>query len=196
MGNRGAIGWSLQPTRGHPRVCVWAVWEWRRLFGSRQLGDPAHSSEARQLGQAQWHVRGNGLSCGRCRGRPSGNRIGCRLPEAHVGNGMTSALEALSPPVSTIGRLRALRPRRGGKPSSRRGAAQLQTPSMQPKRRKTSLVYCLHAQGRLQWTERRSESARENREMLDMQSSSDLSGQGSKKWQAPSLECNLRRSLQ
>ena len=57
-------------------------------------------------------------------------------------------------------------------------------------------MYCLHAQGRLQWTERRSESARENREMLDMQSSSDLSGQGSKKWQAPSLECNLRRSLQ
>ena len=102
MGNRGAIGWSLQPTRGHPRVCVWAVWVWQRIFGSRRLGDPAHSSEAGALGQAQQRVRGNGLSCGRCRGRPRGNRIGCRLPEAHVGNGRTSALEALGPPVVTI----------------------------------------------------------------------------------------------
>ena len=54
------------------------------------------------LGRIQWRVIGNGLSCGRCRGRLRGNRIGCRLPEAHVGNGRTSALEALGPPVMTI----------------------------------------------------------------------------------------------
>ena len=180
MDNRGAIGWSLLPTREHPRVCVWAVWEWRRLFGSRRLGDPAHGSEARQLGQAQKRVRGNGLSCGRYGGRPSGNRIGCRLLEAHVGKRMTSALEALDPADPTIGRLRALRPRQGRKPSWRRGAAKLQTPSMQPKGRKTSLVYCQHALGRLPWTGRRSISARENREVMDLRFSSDLSGRGSK----------------
>ena len=85
--------------------------EWRRLFGSRRLGDPAYGSEARQLGQAQKRVRGNGLSCGRYGGRPSGNRIGCRLLEAHVDERMTSALEALDPADPTIGRLRALRSR-------------------------------------------------------------------------------------
>ena len=53
-----------------------------------------------------------GLSCGRCRGRLRGNRIGCRLPEAHVGNGRTSALEALGPPVMTIVRTANLRPER------------------------------------------------------------------------------------
>ena len=45
---------------------------------------------------------GNGLSCGRRRGRLRGNGVGYRPPEAHVGNGRTSALEALGPPVVTI----------------------------------------------------------------------------------------------
>ena len=58
------------------------------------------------LGRTQWRVIGNGLSCGRCRGRLRGNRIGCRLPEAHVGNGRTSALEALGPPVVTISKFK------------------------------------------------------------------------------------------
>ena len=98
-----------------------------------------------------------------------------------MGKRMTSALEALDPADPSIDRLRALRPRRGRKPSLGRGAAQLQTPSMQPKGRKTSLVYCQHALGRLPWTERRSISARENREMMDLRFSSDLSGRGSKK---------------
>ena len=150
--------------------------EWRRLFGSRRLGDPAHGSEARQLGQAQKRVRGNGLSCGRYGGRPSGNRIGCRLLEAHVDERMTSALEALDPADPTIGRLRALRPRQGRKPSWRRGAAKLQTPSMQPKRRKTSSVYCQHALGRLLWSGRRSVPARKNREAMELWFSSALSG--------------------
>ena len=104
VGNRGGIGWPpLGPTREHLRVCVWAVSVWQRIFGSRRLGDPAHGSEAVALGQAQQHVRGNGLSCGRYGGRPSGNRIGCRLLEAHVGKRMTSALEALDPADPTIG---------------------------------------------------------------------------------------------
>ena len=115
---------SLDKDRRQKRVCPWITGrdrvvilahpraparrrvgglEWRRLFGSRRLGDPAHGSEARRLGQAQKRVRGNGLSCGRYGGRPSGNRIGCRLLEAHVDERMTSALEALDPADPTIG---------------------------------------------------------------------------------------------
>ena len=103
---RGQPGRNRVVISAHPRaparLRVGGL-EWRRLFGSRRLGDPAHGSEARQLGQAQKHVRGNGLSCGRYGGRPSGNRIGCRLLEAHVDERMTSALEALDPADPTIG---------------------------------------------------------------------------------------------
>ena len=77
--------------------------EWRRIFGSMRPGDPALSDEARQLGQARKHVRGNRLSCGCCGGRPSGNRSSCRPLEAHADERMASALEALDPADPTIG---------------------------------------------------------------------------------------------
>ena len=120
------------PTWEHLRAGVWADWVWQRIPGSRQPGDPAHGSEAEALGRTQWPVMGNGLSCGRRRGRFRGNGVGCRPPEAHVGNGRTSALEALGPPVVTISRLRALHPMRGINPVSWCRAAQLQVPSKQP----------------------------------------------------------------
>ena len=53
---RGQPGRDRVVSSAHPRaparLRVGGV-EWRRLFGSRRLGDPAHSSEASVLGQAQ-----------------------------------------------------------------------------------------------------------------------------------------------
>ena len=72
--------------------------EWRRIFGSMRPGDPALSDEARQLGQARKHVRGNRLSCGRCGSRRNGDRSGCRPLEAHADERTASALEALDLP--------------------------------------------------------------------------------------------------
>ena len=91
------------PTRDHLRACVQADWVWQRILGSKRLGNPAQVGEAGALGRIQWLVIGNGSRCGRYRCRLRGNRIGCWLPEAHADNGMASALEALGPPVVTIG---------------------------------------------------------------------------------------------
>ena len=84
--------------------------EWRRIFGSPRLGDPAFNDEAMRPGQAWVRVRRNRLSCSRDRSRRGGDRSGGRPPEALAdGKGMATALEALDLPDLTNRRLRALR---------------------------------------------------------------------------------------
>ena len=180
-----ATGRDRASNPGHPRAPARlraGGTVWRRTFGSPPLGDPATSRGKRQLGHAWERVRRNRLRCrsGSCR---SSGGSGGGMPSAALadGEGMATAQKALGLPDRPKHRLRALRPRRVRKSSLVRRAAWRQARPAQPRRRKNSVMQCLHTLRKLPVRGRRGSPGTENLEPAGLRSLPDPAILGSRR---------------